>query len=265
MEAKMPNFIDIHCHLLPNVDDGPAGMQDAIVMAEAMVAAGYAEVVATPHFNRDFSSDYRRHVERQHQALVAELKRDGIPLSVRLGAEITLAPAALQAARERNLPTLGGTSYILLELPFGPVLPQGLKDSLFTLQAQGYQIILAHPERMEALFTTPGILAELRHKGVLFQVNLRSLSGAYGSKAEKTAKRLLMDNQVHLLASDCHTPFCFRGMDVLSARYAHILPVLMEEQPRRVLGDLPVTLSPYPGSGRAFNIRHFFRRQKKLY
>lgn len=200
----MRNLLDLHCHILPDVDDGPATLDDSLALAQALLENGFSEVVATPHYTDDFSGDYTNHIHNQYALLKDALTQAQLPLTVHLGAEVLLQPAVAEMARKKSLPVMGGTNYILLELPFYQPLPPYLQHTLFTLQAMGYRPILAHPERVEALKDNLEEIYNLTQLGVLLQVNLGSFSGIYGKRAQRTARRIIGNGLAHFLATDSH-------------------------------------------------------------
>ncbi|EEG77508.1 tyrosine-protein phosphatase [Dethiobacter alkaliphilus] len=198
------SFIDIHCHLIPEVDDGARDMDHALVLAQSLVATGFSTVIATPHYGEDYSSSYQSHIQKQYNLLVENLKQEGVPLSVFLGGEILLTPQVLEQAQAKKLPTLHDTPYVLLELPFYQPVPTYAGETIFQLQALGYKPILAHPERILALHNNYKQLDEFGQSGVLFQINAGSLAGRYGKAAKHMAAELLKRGSVHFLATDTH-------------------------------------------------------------
>ena len=130
----MATYTDIHCHILPGVDDGPSNLEESLTLACSLVKNGFSRVVATPHYIEDYSQDFRRTVEEQFACLSHALREAGIPLTLYLGGELLLTPALSKLAAERTLPTLNGTSYVLLELPMFQPVPLYLRDVLFALQ-----------------------------------------------------------------------------------------------------------------------------------
>src|SRR5690554_1771319 len=100
------NLIDIHCHILPAVDDGPQNIDQALALAKVLLAAGISHVVATPHYMDDYSPAYLTHIKEQHSWLLQSLQREGLPLSVSLGGEVLLTPKVIELAKANKLPTL---------------------------------------------------------------------------------------------------------------------------------------------------------------
>jgi protein-tyrosine phosphatase len=231
----MGSFLDIHCHILPNVDDGPQSMDEALILAQALLSAGISHVIATPHYVEDFTTTYRNQIKEQHLLLVNTLKQEGMFLSVSLGGEITLTPQVAELAKKQKLPTLNDTPYVLLELPFFQPVPHYTKETIFTMQTSGYRPILAHPERTAALQKDKRHIQSLARSGVLFQINTGSLCGHFGKSAMKLAYNLVDTGMAHFLATDSHTPACLKEIEKLSASNDLPFAALTHHNPSRLL------------------------------
>jgi protein-tyrosine phosphatase len=200
------NYIDLHCHLLPAVDDGPPNMEASLALARMLLSRGFTQIVATPHYIDDFSQHYRSRIQTQYSALKDALREHNLPLTVYLGGEVLLSPNLIALAEKNLLPVIHHTRYVLLELPHNQPLPLYTRSVIFNLQALSYRPILAHPERVCAFTAQPGLLAELANTGIMLQVNLGSLSGLYGRQAKKMAHTLLRSNMAQIIATDSHSP-----------------------------------------------------------
>lgn len=248
----MAQFTDIHCHILPGVDDGPATMAESLSLAKALLSKGITEVIATPHFVHDYSDTYRNHIQQQREALQNELYKANLPLKIYLGAEILLLPEAVRQAKEKRLPTINSTNYILIELPHTAILPPKLKETIFTLQTSGYRPILAHPERSDPLMSNPEFLSTLIESGVLIQANLGSFCGKYGKSAKKSAQHLISENMVHFFATDSHHDGYITMMDKLFKKLESTLVTQMGSLPRQVLAGETVHM-PAPTKNMIFS------------
>ncbi|MHB1132153.1 MAG: tyrosine-protein phosphatase [Chloroflexota bacterium] len=199
-------MIDLHCHILPGLDDGPADADEALAMAALAVADGVRRVVATPHWPDPGAPFLAR-----RDAVLAELRRllaeRGSPLQLSGGGEVLLEPDLAARQAGGDLPTLGAGPYLLVELPFAaPALPNYTGQVLAELQVAGLRPILAHPERCAALQRQPQQLAGLVERGLLVQVNAASLGGGHGGQARRCAEQWLQGGLVHVLATDAHDP-----------------------------------------------------------
>lgn len=194
--------IDLHSHILPGVDDGPATLEGSFAMARAAVTAGTGQIVATPHVNK------RSFIEPEAirpavAALNRALEARGIGLVVRSGAEIALLRLLDLGDEQLECMTLGGGPYLLLESPFRP-LAGDIGTLIFGVQTRGFRVLLAHPERCPVFHRDPDALARLVDAGVLLQVTETAITGAFGDRVRQFALRLLREDLVHVIASDAH-------------------------------------------------------------
>ncbi len=195
-------MIDLHCHLLPGIDDGPATLADALAMARAAVAAGITTIAATPHVDHHFRLDPTGFAARAAELREA-LAFDGIELEVVAGGEV--APARLPDLEDGALEAvaLGGGPYVLLECPLTQSAPT-MGPAVAYLTRRGRKVLLAHPERSPGLQRDLSALAAMVQDGALTQVTAGALAGDHGSTARRTAIQMLRAGLVHCIASDAH-------------------------------------------------------------
>src|SRR4051812_4562937 len=196
---------DIHFHLLPGVDDGPATMDETVELARAALRDGTSTVVATPHVRPDFVTDPSDLTERVHEVR-SRLARERIELELHCGGE--LGHEMVSRLEQRDLESIAvgpaGARWILLEPPnAGP--GEELHEAAAELRSRGFGVVLAHPERSLALMADDalGLRRELEC-GSLLQVNAWSLAGGHGAEAERMAIWLVSTGAVTALASDAH-------------------------------------------------------------
>jgi protein-tyrosine phosphatase len=194
--------IDLHCHVLPGIDDGPQTIEESLAMARVAAAAGTRVLVATPHVNHRYENRAAR-----IEPLVAELNRviaeEGLALEVRPGAEIALLSASGLDAEELLRLRLGGGPWLLVEPPTASV-EADVEGLVMALLDQGHRVLLAHPERCPAFRRDPGTLASLVGEGVLASVTTASLRGHFGEEVARFALELLRSELVQNVASDAH-------------------------------------------------------------
>jgi protein-tyrosine phosphatase len=196
--------IDLHSHLLPGLDDGPATLADAVALARAAVADGITTSVCTPHMAEAWPTAPAR-MREAVDALRARLVEEEIPLELRTGGEITLGWLAGMSDEDLAAASLGGSGrWLLIELRGGG-WPLGLADRLGDLEIRGFNVVFAHPERAEFVQRAPDRLHELVGRGALLQLNAESLLGEHGPRAATTAVTLLRGGLAHLIASDAHS------------------------------------------------------------
>lgn len=239
-------MVDIHCHILPELDDGASSMGEALEMARMAYRSGVKDVIATSHFTGLVAEVGRMELMRdKYELLVQKLKEEDIPLKLHLGAEILCTPETPELARMGELPTLVGTNYVLAEFFFDESFDY--MDTVLADIAQcGYRPIVAHPERYEAVQRDPRLLSRWARMGYVLQLNKGSVLGALGSRAQDTANELLALGLAHLFASDAHsyhrrTPHMSQLRHWVAEHcdrdYAQIL---LERNPRRVLEGRPM-------------------------
>jgi protein-tyrosine phosphatase len=200
--ATCPDVIDLHCHILPGVDDGTRDDQEAFALARTAGEAGVTTIVATPHIDEMYGVDIVELLARVG-ALNSLLDAARIPVTVVPGGEVTVRRCRDLSDEELTLVSLGGASrWILLESPFTHELGE-VTEAVESLLGRGFRPLLAHPERSPA-FSVPEALASLIERGARTQVNAVSLLGGLGGNVRASAHRLLDARLVHAVASDSH-------------------------------------------------------------
>lgn len=197
-------MVDIHCHILPGLDDGAADMEESLDMARSALSCGITDIVATPHFRGDRSPEEQlQRIWAGYQYFCRFLEKKNLPLRVHPGAEILCTPQVGELARQRALPTLGDSDYVLTEFFFDT--PFELMDRMLDDIARwGYRPVIAHPERYDAIVDDPRGIALWVRKRYVIQLNKGSILGAFGYRVQKTAEWILNGGLAHLVASDAH-------------------------------------------------------------
>ena len=196
-------MIDLHCHLLPGIDDGPATLEEALALARAAAAGGTRTMIATPHI------DHRWNVEPTEVAGMVDRMREAlaeahVELEVRAGGEIALSRLADLDSAQVQAVRLGGGPYMLLECPHRPTAGTEFHAFVHRLRDRGERIVLAHPERSPAFQRHPDRLAAVVRDGVLTSITATSLLGSFGRTVQSFSWRLLREGLVHNVASDSH-------------------------------------------------------------
>ncbi|HUT10344.1 MAG TPA: CpsB/CapC family capsule biosynthesis tyrosine phosphatase [Thermoguttaceae bacterium] len=199
----LPSLVDIHCHLLPGLDDGAADRDVALAMARLAVADGISTVVATPHQSGGHVGNHNRAICTLTADFQEFLREQNVPLRVLPGAEVRIEPELVSKLRSGKLLTLADRRrHVLLELPSEVCFP--LDRLLGELDAAGMVGILAHPERNMAILSQRHLLASLVDAGCLVQITSGSLVGTFGPRVQKFAEWLVMRGLVHFVGSDAH-------------------------------------------------------------
>lgn len=195
-------MIDLHCHLLPGIDDGPQGTEGSVALARLAVEWGTRTIVATPHVSWRYGNDSAT-IARLAQETASAIGAAGLQLDVVAGAEIAMTRIPELDASERSALLLGDGPWLLLECPFSAVLT-GLEQLVAELEAEGHRIVIAHPERCQAFHRDTGLLERLVDDGALVSITAASLVGGFGERVRRFALDLVGAELVHNVASDAH-------------------------------------------------------------
>ncbi len=213
-------FVDIHCHLLPGLDDGPKSLDESLEMCRIALADGIQTIIATPHINEQWPDVTASRIDTATRGLRAALVENGLSLNLHSAAEVMVSDDLLQRWQDHELPGLGtGNRYLLIEL--SGVVFDGLEFLARELIDAGTRPILAHPERYTALLQTPERIDRLIRSGFLMQLNARTLTETRSPALEKVVRGWLRHGQIHLVATDAHSPR--HRVPRMSGAYARIV------------------------------------------
>ncbi len=197
-------MIDIHCHILPGIDDGASTVEESIEMARQAVSEGITKVVATPHHRNGSFDNERKVILQEVMILNKELSREGIELEVIPGQEVRIYGEMNEDYEEKQLLTVNDAgTYLLIEFPTSH-LPAYANKLLFDLQMKGIVPVIVHPERNQEILENPKRLYQLVKEGSLSQVTASAVSGEMGKKMKKFSLELISHNLSHFIASDAH-------------------------------------------------------------
>ena len=234
-------MIDLHCHILPQFDDGASSLEESMAMARMAVVSGVTGICATPHFRGDERSlELVDLLKERYQLLIEGLSQSGLPLQLYPGAEVLCLPQTVEMAHRGQLPTLGNTGYLLSEFYFNESF-SSMDEILTGIAHGGYVPVIAHPERYEAIQRDPRRIIRWFEKGYVIQLNKGSILGALGHRAEQAADWILSSGLAHLVASDAHSSV-HRTTDMTALR-ARLLEdyrpeyvqILMDHNPARLI------------------------------
>lgn len=203
-------MIDLHCHVLPGIDDGPRDMGEALELCRAAADDGVEVIAATPHLRHDHPRVRPDELAGRCEELNSALRAEGLPLYVVPGGEVDLLWAQTASDEELRMVSLcqGGRS-LLVETPYR-TLTDDFEHQLFRVQVRGYRVLLAHPERNATLCDQPERLAALVQRGLLVQITAPAFqsagdrNGMRRSPARRFALRLVRDGLAHVVSSDAH-------------------------------------------------------------
>jgi len=259
--------IDLHCHILPGIDDGPADHESAVAMAHAYEADGVEIAVATPHLRADFPAVVPAEIDGRCIAIEDAAAAEGCRLEIVPGGEVDLS-WALDAsdADLRTVSMEGRGRDLLIETPSNPLGP-GVADALFAVEVRGYRLTLAHPELSPAYQRAPEALAALSDRGILLQVTAGALlRSPKHSASAALAQGLVRRGLVAAIASDAHSPGPWRAPEmgravVSAARIASPAQAewLVRDAPGAILAGEP--LPPLPAAAPTPRGRSWLRRR----
>lgn len=245
------DMIDLHCHILPGIDDGAADLDMSLAMAEIAAADGIRISACTPHIYPGMYENDTAGIRAGMAKLQHELTSRGIPLRLVPGADVHLQPGLVEGIRAGNIPTLAGSRYLLLEPPHH-VAPPRFEDSLFELQAAGYVPVITHPERLTWLADHYEKFEHAFKAGVWMQVTAGSLTGRFGKPAKYWGERMLDEGMVHILATDAHEarrrpPLLAEGRDAAARRVGEAeAEHMVSTRPRGIVANRPPESMPLP-------------------
>lgn len=213
-------MIDIHCHILPDIDDGAKDEIQAIEMAKEAVNSGIKTVIATPHHKNRTYDNEKSFIIKQVELLNEMFKESNIPLDVLPGQEVRIFGELIHDFEKGEIQTLNDSKYLLLELP-SDHMPQYTENLIFDIQRAGLTPIIAHPERNRDIYADPNLLHGLVSRGALAQLTAGSLTGVFGKEIKKVSLQMIEHNLIHFIASDAHN-INARNFGTLSEGYAVI-------------------------------------------
>lgn len=195
-------MIDIHCHILPGLDDGPRTMDEALAMARIAVADGIDALVASSHMTPGVYDNSPDRIVAAALAFGARLYHEGIPLRIIPGADVRMTPELIHG-NGRYLCINRDTPYFLFEFPHD-LIPPGSERLVEGLFGRGLIPVITHPERNRDLQGRPEKLDPFVKMGCLVQITAMSLTGEFGPRAQSVAERYMKEGRVHLIATDAH-------------------------------------------------------------
>jgi len=241
-------MVDLHCHILPAVDDGSDSWETSVEMCRIAARDGIRHSVATPHANERYAYD-----RQQHAATLENLQKEvGATPQLSLGCDFHFSYDNVQAAIAKPADYAIATSgYLLIEFS-DYALPPFLADALARLEGAGLQAIVTHPERNMLLQREPEQVIKLAQRGCIIQVTASALTGRFGEKAQRVARWLLERDAVHVLASDAHDPrhrppVLSAGMEAAAQICgADVARALVDDNPQAIVSNQSLPYFPEP-------------------
>lgn len=237
-------MIDIHCHILPGLDDGAADLDEALLMARIALAGGTKTMIATPHFGATGDIASPEAILEAVQRLRAAMAAEGLNLKLLPGMELLCTANLEKQLDRREYLTLAGSRYLLTEFYFDEDA-DSISRMLRVVSQHGLVPVIAHPERYDAVQQDPSLAEKWMEKGYCIQLNAGSLLGLLGSRAQRTARLLARQGLAHAVASDGHSadvrpPVLLGARDYLEERVCVACAQdLLYDGPGLILADRP--------------------------
>ena len=250
-------MIDMHTHILFNVDDGPKTEEESIKMLRQAVKEGITEIISTSHALHPYYDVSYLTVETYLEHLRKLIEQNEIPLKLHSGHEIRLNDKLDNLLDHKQLHVLANSNYVLIELP-SSMVPAYTKDIIIKLKSSGYTPIIAHPERNRAIAEQPRKLEQLIREGAFAQITAGSLTGHFGKNVQKLSLELVRANYVHTYGSDAHNlttrPYLFQeGLSYLEKKKELDAVDIFLENNNRVISNQPIImLEPVEFTSRKF-------------
>ncbi|MGY3778713.1 tyrosine-protein phosphatase [Isobaculum melis] len=197
-------MIDLHCHILPGIDDGPKDLEAAIAMAKMAVSEGIEHILVTPHHRNGQYINKKKEIIEAMQAFQTILDMNAIPLNLFPGQELRLTSELLDYIDNDEVQFVDeDCQYLLIEFPTMSI-PNATENLFFELGKRNITPIIVHPERNHVFYNKPDIFFQFIEKGAYAQLTAGSYLGHFGKKIQKFSKQLLDANSIHIIASDAH-------------------------------------------------------------
>jgi len=236
-------MIDLHCHILPGIDDGAQNLSDSIDLVKLAIADGVSHAVCTPHIQLGRFDNNMRTISTAFELLNAQVESQQLNIKLAFAAEVRICPEIMILAKQNKLPFLGkwqNTDVLLLELPHSHV-PPGTDQLIKWLHKNNITPMIAHPERNRDIMADYHKFEMLCKLDCLFQVTAASLCGQFGDIAQSIATRMLEQDKVTILATDAHN-VKRRPPNLLAGRDA-AAEIIGEEKAQALVYDTPKLIS----------------------
>ena len=241
-------MIDLHSHILPNIDDGSRSIEETFNLIKEAQNAGFEAIISTSHYMEGYYETDEKERKVWINAIYENLSAKNIDVKLYSGNEIYMTENIIKLLEEGKASTINDTSYVLFEMPLNAE-PLNLYDIIYEMQQCKIVPILAHPERYSFVQKEPELIYDLIQKGVLMQSNYGSIIGQYGKKAQLIVIKFLENNMIHFLGSDVHRqntiykkiPYILEKLEKIVGKQA--LEELTTINPRLVLNNKKINIS----------------------
>ncbi|WFR57872.1 hypothetical protein QA584_01975 [Anaerocolumna sp. AGMB13025] len=236
----MNQWIDIHCHILPAVDNGSVNMKQTKNMLKIAHEEGIHSIIATPHYGVGCRNPDQEELKRKLELVREEAKQIDESFCIELGNELYFSDDIIEHLRKKKALTLAGTRYILVEFASDEAY-NTIKTGLHRLLIYGYLPVLAHVENYECLYQNYEGIYDMIRLGVYMQMNISSITGGYANRRAGHCRKLIEYELVHILGTDAHSdyvraPRIMEGIEVIRKKYgADLIQKLLTENTNKLL------------------------------
>jgi tyrosine-protein phosphatase YwqE len=194
---------DLHSHLIPGIDDGSPSVETSIELLKKFQDLGYHKVITTPHIMSDYYRNTPEIINTGLEDVRAAIIENKLSIKIEAAAEYNLEPNFVELLKSKNILTFGSEKYLLFELSFFNE-PPNLNETIWSMREHGYCPVLAHVERYAYWHSNYDKIEEMINRGVKLQLNIGSLTGSYGPEVKDFAEKLVRDEVIDFVGSDCH-------------------------------------------------------------
>lgn len=202
----MNQWIDIHCHILPAVDDGSKSIKQTKHMLEIAYDEGISHIIATPHYRAHSRNPDGMELQKKLNLVREEAKKINENFQIDLGNELFFSDDIIEHLKTKKALTLAGTKYVLIEFDISESY-HNIRAGLYRLLMNGYLPILAHVERYECLYRNIDHIHDLKELGVLMQMNITSVLGSIFNRRVAFCKNLIKNGYIHFVGTDSHNDY----------------------------------------------------------
>ena len=256
-------MVDIHCHILPQMDDGAKNLESSISMAKQAISDGINTIVATPHSQDGLFFPTCKDVVKELNLLNEKINDNNLSIKLISGMEVHLCHNLYSKIQSNTVLTINNSKYLLLELP-GQYIPPFFDEEIFQLKINGITPILAHPERNLTILKDWTVLYDIVEKGVLIQITSASITGKFGHEIFKCAKNIIKHRLAHIIASDAHSPDSRPPVLSESLRITEKLlgsskeaREMVDERPNKIINNIKIEI-PEPFKRKKFYFSNLF-------
>lgn len=196
-------MIDIHTHIIPNIDDGSKSVEETFKLINEAKEAGFTDIILTPHYITNYYETPGAEVKFWTESLQKIVDEKNLGVKLHSGMEIYISEELSELVKDGTVITLANSRYILIEFPMNTTM-RNVDEILFIMRNMGYKVIIAHPERYKCIQENIEYAMQLVEEGCMLQSNYGSIVDMYGKEAKKTLKKLLKMNLVSFLGTDTH-------------------------------------------------------------